>query len=357
MTADTVGGVWTYAVELIGALAPHGVEAALATMGAPLTAAQRNDLRGLTNLAGVFESAYRLEWMEDPWQDVHAAGDWLLGVAAKVRPDLIHLNGYAHGALAWPAPAVMVGHSCVLSWWEAVHHEAVPESWRRYREAVAGGLGAASVLVAPSRAMLAALQRHYGVRGGRVIPNARAMLRIPARRKRDLIFSAGRLWDQAKNVRVLAAVAPRLPWPVVVAGEAQHPDGGKNELDGVRALGTLAPEDIAACYAEASIYAQPARYEPFGLSVLEAAQAGCALVLGDIPSLRENWDGAAVFVDSADEQGFEDVLRHVIADAALRAGLQERARERAERFTPEAMARGYLHAYAEAAARESACAS
>ncbi len=32
----------------------------------------------------------------------------------------------------------------------------------------------------------------------------------------------------------------------------------------------------------------PARYEPFGLSVLEAALSGCALVLGDIPSLRES---------------------------------------------------------------------
>ena len=34
----------------------------------------------------------------------------------------------------------------------------------------------------------------------------------------------------------------------------------------------------------------PARYEPFGLSILEAALSGCALVLGDLPSLRELWD-------------------------------------------------------------------
>jgi hypothetical protein len=40
----------------------------------------------------------------------------------------------------------------------------------------------------------------------------------------------------------------------------------------------------------------PARYEPFGLSVLEAALSGCALVPGDIASLRGNWDGVAEFV-------------------------------------------------------------
>ena len=32
MTADTVGGVWTYALELAGALAPLGVDITLATM-------------------------------------------------------------------------------------------------------------------------------------------------------------------------------------------------------------------------------------------------------------------------------------------------------------------------------------
>ena len=45
MTADTVGGVWTYALELAGALAPHGVEVALATMGRRLSSAQEADMK------------------------------------------------------------------------------------------------------------------------------------------------------------------------------------------------------------------------------------------------------------------------------------------------------------------------
>ncbi|MDP9034476.1 MAG: glycosyltransferase family 1 protein, partial [Myxococcota bacterium] len=36
MTADAVGGVWTYAVELAGELGRAGVETVLATMGAAL---------------------------------------------------------------------------------------------------------------------------------------------------------------------------------------------------------------------------------------------------------------------------------------------------------------------------------
>ena len=61
-------------------------------------------------------------------------------------------------------------------------------------------------------------------------------------------------------------------------------------------LGRLSAGELADWYARAAIYALPARYEPFGLSALEAALSGCALVLGDIPSLREIWGDAALFV-------------------------------------------------------------
>ena len=48
--------------------------------------------------------------------------------------------------------------------------------------------------------------------------------------------------------------------------------------------------------ARTAVFVSPALYEPFGLAVLEAAQAGCALVLSDIPTFRELWDGVALFV-------------------------------------------------------------
>ena len=123
MTADTVGGVWTYALELIRAL-PQ-IEFALATMGAPISPAQRAEAAELANVT-LFPSTYALEWMNEPWQDVDDAGDWLLGIARDFRPDVVHLNGYAHAALDWPAPVIVVAHSCVLSWWSAVKNCAAP---------------------------------------------------------------------------------------------------------------------------------------------------------------------------------------------------------------------------------------
>ena len=345
MTADTVGGVWSYALELVRALEPHGVKVALATMGAPLSPEQRKAADALENLE-VFESAYRLEWMDDPWEDVAAAGAWLLGLERELQPDLIHLNGYVHAALPWSAPTMVVGHSCVLSWWEAVKGEAAPAQWQRYEREVRRGLQAADRVVAPTGAMLGALAKHYGpLPRSTIIPNGtRADLFMP-HPKEPFISAAGRLWDEAKNIATVAAVAEELEWPVYVAGNAKHPGGEHIHFEGVTLLGYLPQPELAMWLGRAAIYVHPARYEPFGLAVLEAALCGCALVLGDIPSLREVWDDAAVYVEPDDHEALRERLLHLTQHPDERERLARRALERARRYTSERMAAGYLGLY------------
>jgi glycogen synthase len=130
LVADAVGGVFTYAVELARALAARGVEIVLATEGARLPADGRAALRRVEGIVHD-EGAFALEWMEEPWADVAAAGEWLLALEARERPDVVHLNAFSHGALPFRAPKLVVGHSCVLSWFEAVRGEVAPPSWDR----------------------------------------------------------------------------------------------------------------------------------------------------------------------------------------------------------------------------------
>ncbi len=347
MTTDTAGGVWSYSLELARGLGEKGVEVALATMGAPINELQRDKIDRIPRLR-VFESHFKLEWMEDPWRDMDKAGDWLLNLESRICPDVIHLNSYVHGALSWNAPKIVVGHSCVLSWWRAVKGEEAPEAWDRYQVEVAAGLQAADLVIAPSAALLAALTDHYGeLPRTRVIANGRdAGLFRPAA-KEPLIFSAGRLWDEAKNLEALERVARRLPWPIFVAGDNHHPEGGEIRPHNTRLLGRLSQRALAAWVGRASIYALPARYEPFGLSVLEAALAGCALVLGDIPSLREIWRNRAVFVPPNDPEALEREILALINAPERRQSLAAGARSRALELTPQRMVEGYLAAYGE----------
>jgi glycosyltransferase involved in cell wall biosynthesis len=286
--------------------------------------------------------------MDEPWSELEKCGDWLLSIAQRSRPTCVHLNHYAHTGLPWGVPALVVGHSCVLSWWRAVRGEAAPERYRRYRELVTRGLAAAGCVVAPSLAMLRALQSHYGpIARARVIPNGiDAGLFRPAP-KQQFVLSAGRLWDGAKNVAALAQAAPGLPWPVYVAGELRGPDGELGEHGTCTGLGQLSRHALAEHMAMAEIFAAPARYEPFGLSVLEAAHSQCALVLGRVPSLLENWSDAASFVDPEDPAELRQAIFGLIVDAQKRHQLARAAQLRARSFGADAMAMEYQRSYRE----------
>jgi glycosyltransferase involved in cell wall biosynthesis len=359
MTADTVGGVMEYALELARALAPAGVHVTLATMGGPAAAADRAEAARAGNVTLV-ESGFRLEWMDEPWDDVTRAGQWLLALAARVRPDVVHLNGYAHGALSWPAPALIVGHFDLLSWHRAVRGCEAPQKWSRYRDCVGSGLRAVAQVVAPTAAMLRSLAGDYGpLPRPTVIAHARDATRFRSHADRQrLVLAVGPLWDEALNLISLDRAAAHVDWPVLVVGATTHPDGGERAPRRALALGPRHGEALAQLYATASIFALPAKYEPFGLSVLDAALSGCALVLGDIASLRETWDGAAEFVPPDDATALAAAIRRLGDDATRRHEAARAAYRRALAFSTARMAAAYLGIYGalgRAAATEAIC--
>ncbi len=346
LTTDTVGGVWTYTTDLARALQRHDVEIALAAMGGPLSEGQRRQIDLLPHVR-LHESDFKLEWMDDPWDDVRRAGEWLLEIEREFQPDLVHLNDFSHGALDFSTPVLVVGHSCVLSWWQACKGESAPARWNHYRQAVTDGLHGADLVVAPTHAMLRALERHYGPLPRRcVIANGRCGEPFATTTpKEPLILSAGRMWDEAKNVATLQSIAGQLPWPVFIAGDHRHPNGQRASGRAANFLGRLNEGALAAWYGRAAIYTLPARYEPFGLSVLEAALSGCALVLGDIASLRENWDDAAVFVPPSDARALKAAIERLIADSDRRAHFAQAGKRRAARFSAESFGAACLAAY------------
>jgi glycosyltransferase involved in cell wall biosynthesis len=277
--------------------------------------------------------------MQDPWDDVERAGTWLGQIEREVQPDVVHVNGYAHASLDWHAPVVCVAHSCVLSWWEAVKGDAPPPEWDRYRDEVQRGLLGADVVIAPTMAMLGALRRQYAVgEETAVIPNGVASHAGNGRVRERVVLGAGRLWDEAKNLVALDRVARRLPWPIEVAGDLPAAHARPRH---VRLLGRLAREELVRRQATATVFCAPALYEPFGLAPLEAAHAGCALVLGDIPSLREVWGDAALFADPRDDDALADALERAMEQPIW----ADRALERARQYTPERMGDAYLEAY------------
>lgn len=355
MTADAVGGVWSYARELIAALDAHAIEVTLATMGGPLSPSQVRQATGLANL-DVVESRFALEWMPNPWRDVDAAGTWLLELAARVAPDVVHINGYCHAALPFEPPVVIAAHACVWTWMRAVHHRDPGPAWAEYRRRVPAGLAAAEMVVGATEATVCSVLDAYGVTAKRrVIPNACAAAPWRPGDKTTFVLSAGRLWDGAKGIAELATCAHRVEWPIVIAGPAALPGMTAVTLPrGVHVLGELASDELAGWMARASIFALPARYEPFGLSILQAALSGCALVIGDIPALREVWQDTAIYVPPGDPDVLGFALNALIREPLVRKALGSRARMRAVELSPARMANAYRGLYDEVIARRRA---
>ena len=220
MTTDTIGGVWSYSIDLARWLCANGSTVLLASMGRMPTESQRREARGIPRLLFA-PSAYPLEWMPAVTNsDLSKASAWLMRLAQAFRPEIVHLNEYVYASSRWGVPVVVVAHSCVYSWWLAVHGCLPPAEWQPYKDRVERGLASAAAVVAPSKWMEQSLHQLYSCdsRVTHAIPNFSGLKSSPAP-KLPQIFAAGRFWDKAKNLQILEEVAAGVDWPVHVAGD------------------------------------------------------------------------------------------------------------------------------------------
>lgn len=331
MTADAVGGVWRYAVDAARALEPLGVATTLAVVGPDPSPDQQREAAGLHLVA----TGLPLDWAGAGYPELSGAAAELAGLAEGY--DVVQLNQPAYASLAdWPAPVVAAAHSCVSTWWGAVVGASTPLppdlAWQA--DLTRAGLRAAQATIAPTAAFAAMLATRHGVDRPTAVHNGRAP-EPAAAVPETFVLGCGRLWDRGKNMGLIDAITPLLGLPVELYGALEGPNGERFAAAFARAPGVVSSEALARRMAARPIFVAPSLYEPFGLAVLEAAQAGCPLVLADIATLRELWDGAAIFADP------RDPARWIAAIARARREhdtLGEAARARATRYTIERMA-------------------
>lgn len=353
LTTDAVGGVWTYSLDLARALSRAGLSVVLAVLGPPPDEEAAAAARAILRLE-VIVTGLPLDWTAMTEDEVLAAGAALAGMARELRCGLVQLHTPALAAgRSFSVPVIAVHHSCLATWWRAVKGKAeIPEDIRWRSALVARGIAAAEDVVAPTTAHAHAIAAAYALPAPpTVIRNGRQPLPPQAKAKAGevpppFIFTSGRLWDEGKNIARLAAAAALIDTPVIAAGATESPAGAGVSLPALRLAGHCGEAKMRHWLSLASAYVAVPLYEPFGLGILEAAQAGCPLVLSDIPSLRELWAGAAQFVPAADEAAIAAALRGVMADAGLRERLGYRARYRAALYGVDAMAKDMLRLYA-----------
>lgn len=352
LTADVVGGVWDYTATLASGLCEAGHEVRVAVLGSP----DRDRLSLLPGSAEVVAADYRLEWMPDAADDVRRAGEWLAADARAWGADIVHLNQMSYAVNDFGVPTVVAIHSDVLSWFSETRGMAAPAEWDDYAGSVRAGLAAATMVVTPSRYQSELTRLHLGRGADRVIhngarpaPHTRPPSGPPVSARQPVVVSVGRTWDEAKGMGVLDDAIGLLACEALdvhVLGATAGPNGERFAAKHVRTHGPVPRSTVEGWLSRASVYVGASRYEPFGLAPLEAAMHRTALVLSDIGSFRELWDGCAEFFPGGNAAALADVLRDLARDPDRRDRLAEAARQRAlDAFTADRFTAAYLDLY------------
>ena len=183
--------------------------------------------------------------------------------------------------------------------------------------------------VEPSRVRVV----HHGVR----------RLDFPAVEREKVILNVGAIQTRKNIARLVEAFETVDPsWRLVLAGSAGYGSSGilariaaSPARERISVTGYVSPEELAAWYAKAEIFAFPSLDEGFGMPVLEAMAAGTPVVTSNRSALPEVAGDAAILVNPESTEEMAEVLRTLTQGEALRAALSSRGVERARLFTWE----------------------
>jgi len=343
MTVDAVGGVWRYAMDLAAGLKPYGVDFVFVGLGPRPSSSQRGEAEALGKL--IWRDA-QLDWLAKGPDEVAALPAMLKRLVDKEAIDLLHLNSPSQACgLTIDLPTVVVSHSCVVTWMHFVRFEQQPAEWTWQKRHNRAGFDAADAVLAPSGSHAAALEQCYGPIAGLSVVYNSTQTSAGIAQRQPFVFAAGRWWDEGKNGKVLDRVAADLSWPVKIAGSLKGPNGERIPMRHTDHLGELPSTEIQQLMATGGIFVSPSLYEPFGLAPLEAAYCATPLVLADIPTYRELWDGAALFAAPRDPAAFGQALESLIASPALRRDMGRKALQRAKHYSADAQAQAMLRIY------------
>jgi mannosylfructose-phosphate synthase len=202
-----------------------------------------------------------------------------------------------------------------------------------------------------SSASREAIKSELGLRG----PTVLALGRIAANKGYDLLIQAmPTVVERLPEARVLLAIGSTAPT-----------DGERRQVEELRGLadrlgvgeqvtfGDHVPDEaLADHYRAADCFALSSRYEPFGMTAVEAMACGTPAVITTSGGLWElvTWGVDALYADPTDPEAFGHALVTLLRDPLLAERIGQAAAERARAaFTWTGIARGLVDVIARVA--------
>jgi glycosyltransferase involved in cell wall biosynthesis len=258
------------------------------------------------------------------------------------RPDLIHTHFvFPSGIIArelsqrYGIPYVLTAHGSDIPNYNPdrfnVMHQILRPIWRRTM------LGAAAI-TSPSQFLGNLMQESLAV-PFKVVPNGYTPvgeLEAP-RPKRNLVLVVARLFPRKGVQHFIDSVASMTgDWEYVIAGDGPYMPALRERATKVgakvRFVGFLDKKTLRGLYEEARILVFPSIRENFPMVLLEAMDAGCAVITTNAEGCAEVVGDAGVVFECGNTTELRRSLIDLMNDEARCVDLSVRAMERASRY-------------------------
>lgn len=254
------------------------------------------------------------------------------------RPDVIHTHFILpSGLLAWAlssrlgVPYVVTAHGSDVPGYNpdrfGLLHRLFGPAWRRILE------GAAAV-TSPSR-FLATLMLQQGCPAPiHIVPNGYNPVPHAGDARRNRVLVVARMFPR-KGVQFFVDAVRNFggDWEFVVAGDGPYREElearARDRAPGIRFVGFVDFRTLRSLYESSRILVMPSLQENFPMVLLEAMDAGCAVVTTDAEGCAEVVGDAGLVVRRGEAQGIRDALERLVGDPGLVQALAERGRARA----------------------------
>ncbi|MEX0700103.1 MAG: glycosyltransferase family 4 protein [Acidimicrobiia bacterium] len=254
--------------------------------------------------------------------------------AAVASADVVHLHEplmpiVGPALLSTSLPLVATAHAAPPSWVKPIYR-MTPRRWWTGRVVTAVSAAAAAPLGRPAR----------------VIPNGLEVgaFRLPEEKRENRVVFLGRS-DRRKGLEVLLHAWDRIRRE---SGNAELVVLGSDGPDdnGIVFRGRVSEEDKRLELARAAIYVAPnLGGESFGITLVEAMAAGCALVVSELEPFREVAGEAALYVAPGDPAVLASAVTRLLGSSSERAALAAAALARVTRFDWSVVLPQYLECY------------
>ncbi len=259
-----------------------------------------------------------------------------------IKPDVIHAHfilpsGPLARALSarFNVPYVLTAHGSDVPGYNpdrfGLMHRMVKPAWRRIVE------GAAAV-TSPSRFLAGLMQQQGCAVPIVIVPNGHRPHPGLGETRRNRVLVVARMFPRKGIQHFIDAVAGLgRDWEFVIAGDGPFRDQlearARSVAPNVRFVGFVNRETLRSLYESSRVLVFPSIQENFPMVLLEAMDAGCAIVTTNAEGCAEVVGDAGLVVPKGEPQGIRAALATLMRDPELVRDLSARARQRAASLT------------------------